>query len=498
MRHPDPDPAQGALAPPQDTAILDTGAAGARSIRGGVVRTGGYVFGLLLAVASAPLLIRHLGVVSFGEYVTAVSIMSITTGVTEAGLSSLALREYSVLERERRWELMQNMLGLRVVLSLVGVLAGAVFALAAGYRDVLVLGTTLAGFGLALGSVQALIVVPLQAELRLTAVTLLELLRQVLMVALMIALVLAGAGLLPFLAVFVVATLPVLIGAGLMLRGRVPLVPSFRTRSWRRLVRDMIPFAAVSVLAVIYFRITVVIMSLVSSGEETGYFATGFRVMEAVIGVPALLVTTVFPILARAARDDHERLRYAVDRVVRVAVIGGVWLTIAVALGADFIIEVLAGDEGEPAVEVLQIQAFAMVLSFVASACGYALLSIRRQRAVVIAIASGLVANAILTLLLAPGEGAVGAAAAMTTAEFVITGVTVALLLRSGTGIRFPLRALLPVIPAAAAATAFALTGLPSVVQAVAATIVYFAILLALRALPREVLDALLRRDAAS
>jgi O-antigen/teichoic acid export membrane protein len=459
------------------------------------VRTGGYVLGLLLAVVSAPLLIRHLGVVTFGEYVTAVSIMTITTGVTEGGLGTLALREYSVLEGRERWQLMRSILGLRLALSAAGIVAGLVFALIAGYRDLLVLGTVLAGVGLALGSAQALIIVPLQAELRVATVTLLELLRQVLLVALMVALVLAGAGLLPFLATFVVATLPVLVVAGRLLRGRMPLLPSFAPGMWGGLLRDMLPFAAVAALSVIYFRLTVVLMSLVSTGEETGYFATGFRVLEAFIGVPSILVTTVFPILARAARDDMARLRYAMDRVLRIAVIGGLWLALSVALGADFIVEVLAGDEGEPAVDVLRIQAFALLATFVGSSCGYALLSVRRQRAVVIAMTVGLLVNAILTLVLASAHGAVGAAAAMTFAEFVICFVAVGLLLRSGSEVRFPLRPLLPVLPAGAAFAAFALTGLPSVVQPIAGSVVYFAILIALRALPTEVFDALRRRE---
>ena len=475
--------------------MLDTSLAGPRSIRGGIVRTGGYVLGLALTIASAPLLIRHLGVVTFGEYVTAVSVMTITTGVTEGGLQSLALREYSVLEGHTRRDLMRAMLGLRIVLSAVGVAAGVIFAIVAGYRDVLVIGALIAGLGLALTSIQILIAVPLQAALRNNAVTALDLGRQVLTVLLIVVLVLAGASLLPFLGVLAVAAVPPLVAGAWLVRDGFPLRPSMEPRRWRGLLADMLPFAGVSIVAVVYLRLTVVTLSLVSSGEETGYFATAFRVVEAFLGIPGILVATVFPILARAARDDTARLRYAMDRVLRVSLIGGAWLALALSLGADFIVQVLAGDEGDPAVDVLRIQSLSLLPVFVGSACGFALLSLRRQRAVMAAIGLGLVINLALTVVLGAAHGAVGAAIAITVADVVIAVTALTLLIRSSAEMRFPLRPMLPVIPAAAAGAAFALTGLPSLVQAIAASVVYFAILLALRAIPPEVAEAVLRRS---
>ena len=59
-------------------------------------------------------------------------------------------------------------------------------------------------------------------------------------------------------------------------------------------------------------------MSLVSTAVETGYFSASFRIVEVLIAVPAMLVTAAFPILARAARDDAARLRYALQKLFEV------------------------------------------------------------------------------------------------------------------------------------------------------------------------------------
>jgi len=57
--------------------VLDTPSAGGKVIRGGVLRGGGYVAGLALAVVGAALMTRHLGVVDWGRYVTVLSLVSI-------------------------------------------------------------------------------------------------------------------------------------------------------------------------------------------------------------------------------------------------------------------------------------------------------------------------------------------------------------------------------------------------------------------------------------
>ena len=78
---------------------------------------------------------------------------------------------------------MRDLIGIRLVLTIAGVLAGVAFTLVAGYDSVLVMGAAAAGFALLLGSLQLLFGVALQGELRFGWITVTELLRQALVVA---------------------------------------------------------------------------------------------------------------------------------------------------------------------------------------------------------------------------------------------------------------------------------------------------------------------------
>ena len=478
--------------------MLDTGAAGGAAIRGGALLTSSYVGGLLLALVSAPLLVRHLGVVDFGRYVLANTLVALVVGFTEAGLTAVTQREYVVREGEARVALFRDVLGLRLVLTVLSVALATGFAALAGYDDVLILGTFLAGAGLLTVVVQNLLTIPLTAGLRFGWVTTVELVRQGANVALIVALVVAGATLLPFLSVTIATGLLALVLTTVLVRRLVPLRPSFHASEWWALAKDAIPFVAATAIFAVYFRISVVLMSLVSSELETGYFATSYRIVEIFLMVPGLLVGALFPVIARAARDDEARLAYAVRRIFEVAVILGAGFALCIALGAETIIDLVAGDEGGPSVPVLRIQGLAIVATFLAIGCGYPLLSLRRHRALLVSNTVALAASVVLTLVLGSAYGAQGAAIATVAAELALALSTAVLLVRARGGLRLPLGVLPPVAVALAVAASVTLVpGLPDAAAAVVAGAVYFGVLLALGRVPRELLEALRARPRA-
>ncbi|MDX6628466.1 MAG: hypothetical protein QOH00_712, partial [Gaiellales bacterium] len=229
---------------------------------------GAYIASVLLSLLSVPLLVRHLGIEAFGQYAAALSVVTIVSGLTEAGLTAIAVREYAMLPSHRRKALMANLLGIRIAAGVVGVALATAFAAVAGYGGELVLGTALAGVGMVIILSQSLLTVPLQVELRQGRVSLLEVLRQVVSVTLILALIALGASVAPFLAVTIPAGLVTLVVTVLLVRGRVVTRPAFDPETWWMLVRDSIPYALAIALNAMYIRIAIVVMSIVASGLQ--------------------------------------------------------------------------------------------------------------------------------------------------------------------------------------------------------------------------------------
>lgn len=459
---------------------------------------GSYAASIALALISVPLLIRHLGISDFGRYATVIALVTVVNGLTDAGLANVALREWSTRSGDDRRQTMRLVLGIRLELGAASVLAGVAFAALAGYGHAMVIGTLLAGIGMLFQSINDVLTVPLQGELRFGWPSLIAVLRQAVNTIVVVALVLAGVGLLPFFTATIAAG-----GVGLALtmvlvRHDVSLLPRFRGAEAWSLVRHTVPYAAAIAINTLYFRVTIIVMSLTAAARQTGYFGTSFRVTEVLIGIPALAVGAAFPILSRSAKDDRARFKYATERITELALIAGVGLALSVVLLAPFAILVLAGGAGAPAAAVLRIQGLALVATFVSVATGFVLLSLRRHTALLIANSAALVANIGLTLVLVPAYQARGAATAAVIAESCLaTGQLILLMRTQGRLLR--LRSVGAIAVAGlAGASPLLLHGVPSILQTVIGLAVYAAVLAALGHLPPELRHALERnRDGA-
>jgi O-antigen/teichoic acid export membrane protein len=478
--------------------VLDAPAAGERAVRGSALRSGGYVLGILLSLISAPLLVRHLGNGDFGVYVTVSAIVAIVSGVSDVGITSVGVREWAVRAPGERRALLANLFGARLALTLVGCVCAFGFGLAAGYGQTRMLALAVACAGLlALVCTEAL-GVPLQAELRQGWVAAAEVLRQVVQVTLILLLIAVGAGLVPLLA----SAFPAGVAAIVLVVcvSRVGLVrPALHPRAWWALLRDTLAFAAASALGVVYLRTTVVLTSLIAGSAQTGYFATAYRVMEVLIGVPVLLIGALFPLLARAAARDPDRLRAATERTFAGAIACGALTAVCVVAGARLAIEILTGAHVAATVDSLAILGVGLGFSFVGASRQYALLALRRHRAILYVNGAAMTVNVALTLLLVPAHGARGAALALACSEVTVATLSTVLFARALGSLRMPwaIIARTALATAIGAGAAIALSGVGSVVQAGGTVLVCLAAGLALRALPPE-LQALLpwRRKA--
>lgn len=475
-----------------DGDILASREAGGRFLRGSGMRVVAYSSGLLVGLASTPLVTRHLGAADWGHYITVTSVIFIAAALTEGGVANLGVREYSTGDETERRSFMSNLLGLRVALSLAGALGAVAFTLLAGYPRVLVEGTAVACVGLLLEGVRSTLLIPLTARLRLGWLAISDFMGQFVTAAFMIVLVVSGASLLPFYTVGVLVAATTLTLATALVRHEISLRPSFSPSRWRSLMSDSLVYAAATTLGIIYFQIVVIAMSLLSGKLQTGYFSLSFRVLSIVNGIPWLLVASAFPILARAARDDHERLRYALQRLFDGSLVVGGFFSLCVVIGAPFAVQVVGGPKYEPSVEVLRILGAGIVGTFLVATWSFALLTLRLYREL-IAVNGIIVLLAVaLSVLLIPAMNARGAGVVTATLEMALAaGYAVALARRRpdllpsvrqvprtalAFGAAFAVAALLPVHPVAAVA---------------AGTLVLLAGLLALRALPAEFLQAI-------
>ena len=254
-----------------------------------------------------------------------------------------------------------------------------------------------------------------------------------------------------------------------------------------------LPVAIGTVLGVLYLRILVILMSLISGKpNQVGYFVTSTRVMELVGGLPFLVVSIMLPVITVAARDDRTRLVYMTSRVAQVMALSGVLVALLLwTLGRQIVI-LLGGAEYGPAGSALQIQGFAAITIFFTAAWLPALMALDRLRSYWVAATAGILAVLIAGLTLIPPFQATGAAVAVVVGDVTLSVAMYLAVRRAAHGDWIHSAAMIRIAGATAVAVAIGLIpGLPDLVRAVAVCGVFVVAVLVLDAVPSEVTDAL-------
>jgi O-antigen/teichoic acid export membrane protein len=471
--------------------------AGGRAIRGGLLRVGGYLIGLAATALASVLLLRHLGVVDFGRFATVTALTAVIAGLTDAGLTVVGQREWVLRSSApQRRELLGDLLGLRLALTPAAIGLAAQFAMLAGYPTVLVRGTLIAGAGVIFINVAAALTVPMTAQLRLGAVTAVDLVRQVAIAIGIIALVPLGAALDWFFAVYLFAAA---IGAAVAIALTGPddrARPTLNRRRAQALLHESAPIAAALIVNMFYVRALIIAMSVLSTGYETGLFAASYRVLEVLIGVPAMMAGAAFPILAHAGgADDDTRLSYALRRLAQASLLVAVAMALVLAFAAEPLITLIGGEEYRAAAPVLQIQAASLLGAFLTQVWTLGLVAIRRQRALLVVNAIALIAIALAAALLIPAHGAKGAAVASVIGEAALAGGAGLMLARGRKLLRPDVGSVLKILLAGGFAVAVTLlVDLEPLPAAVLAAVTFTAAAFALRVVPMELVTAVMRR----
>jgi O-antigen/teichoic acid export membrane protein len=473
--------------------ILDTPAAGGLVVRGGTVRAVGFAAATMVSLGAVVLLTRHLGVAGYGRYQTVVSIVAIVQIVADAGLGTLGLRELSQRRAPaERDAFLRALLGLRLVLTTTTVALAAAVLAAAGEGQ-LAAGTALMGAGLLAALAQTTYALPLMVELRLATTTLLDTGRQALFALTLAGLVLAGAGLVPIFAATIPAGLVVLAVTVALVRGRVPARPTLRPAALMSVVRPAVPVALATTAGVVYLYAVQLLTAAVATPQENGVFAIAFRVFVVAASAPAVLVTTAFPVLVRAASDDAERFVAAITQLLQAMLLLGCGVAVVTIVGASSIVEIAGGADYAAAADVLRVQGGVLAISFLLPVLGFALLAQERHRALLAANVCGLGAMLLATPLLIDADGARGAAWAQLAGESVLfAGYALGLRLRSSGAL---VRAALGSLRVAACGTAglavglVLLDGAPTGVASVATGASYGVLALGCGAVPAGLRD---------
>ena len=406
---------------------------------------------VVLAIGAASIVVttRYLGASGYGQFALALAFVQMVGLLADLGLLTVVVREISRRPEETE-RLVGNALTLRLALSLGVIALAGLLSLAMPYTQQVRVAILIAGVPLVLGLANTAIVAVFQARLRMGRAAISDVAGRAAGFAALVTVAALDLGFYAVVATAGVGAFVTLVVTWRLSRPLVRIRPAASRPVWRTLLRAALPVGAALAVTEVYFRADTLIVSLFEGYEEVGFYALAYRVVELLGVLPAIVMTSVFPLLSRYLREDRDLARRMLDASADLFVALGVPLAAGGLVVAPQLVRLIGGDDFEGAADTLRILLFAGALAFVSGLFGMALIAGDRQRSALRLAIAALAFNVPLNFALVPSLG-IDAAAAVAVASELLLVVGGGLLVRRELGVAPRLRMLWRALAAAAA-----------------------------------------------
>ena len=197
----------------------------------------------------------------------------------------------------------------------------------------------------------------------------------------------------------------------------------------RVLIKEALPLIGVSIFWLLYYKIDIVLLGMLSSKEQVGFYSSSYRIMEACFLIPLITANAVYPRLSRLWGADKNAFSKDLKRILLGLLVIGALVSVFLYILAKPVILLAFGAEFSPAVGILVLLSLALLAVYPGYIATQTLVIIGRQKSYLLIsiIASSM--NIILNLIFIPIWQAKGAAVSTIITETMVTCMATFILL---------------------------------------------------------------------
>jgi O-antigen/teichoic acid export membrane protein len=376
-----------------------------------------------LAWIGTVIIVRQLTVAEFGDYSVIFSLLGIVGFIADLRISRIVLADVLAADDEDAVRIVGSYTGLRLVIGLVSY-AVAMVAVLIGWSNHsdIVLGTALGGLNLVILSVAYGMILLFEARLWLRDVAISTVLGQIGAFVLIIAVTIAGIGSLQwFVGATVVNAVVMLLWLRFSLRRGRGIRIGFDRSQWWTWLKEAAPLALGAALDTIYFRIDIVMLSIMASASAAGIYNIGYKFSDLLGAVPIALMTPALTLMVASWPHDRPAFRRTFRHTYVLLLVGAIGASVIFFVYAEQLIralyqkpEYVAGADAARLLVVGQALHFFTLLAFTT------LVSVKRNKLYPVAMLIGVVVNIGLNLILIPEHGYMGSAWATVVTEVMV------------------------------------------------------------------------------
>lgn len=392
-----------------------------------------------LSLVLAAILPRYLGVTSVGKYQLALSLWGITGVVIGFGMDTLLTKEIARAPAKLN-DLFGISLIVRAAFYIIGFAILAIYARIIGFPQETTTILYIIGFSTLFGQFSSSTRATLQGLERMEFISLADIVSKVLITISSILLLLMGYGVV-FIAGLVVLASAVSFGIQYYFLNKLP---AFRLRfDWQNIpwmLKNSLPYLLSNIFLVGYLQIDVVLISLFVSEDGVGWYSTASVLFSTLLFIPTVFLTAVFPILSRTYEENPNSMPNIISKSFKFLFVLSIPIGFGLICIADPFVILLYGPEFTNSGPILAIFGVVLILMYQNMLLSQFLVSINRQKALVVIMAIATFLSIPLDMILIPwceslfNNGAMGGALAFVITEAGMVIVSLYLLPRGWLG----------------------------------------------------------------
>jgi O-antigen/teichoic acid export membrane protein len=359
----------------------------------------------------------YLGAETYGIYATIIAYVTIFTLLTDLGLTAICSREIAKRPDDTE-KIIGNGLAMRVLLSLAlsPLIALGGFWLYATKPEEVKIGIALMVLTLLFGSIQSVTSALFTARNRSDLPALLNVINKAAYLLAIVAAGMLGLGLYGFIYAAIIAAM---LSAGLSAywaAKQLRLRPQFHLNHWKAMAVMSLPLGIIQIINMLYYKIDSIMLSVMRSPAEVGLYAIAYGIIDVVVSVPSMFMTSLMPTLATATKAQ---LQSIVQRAFELLAFFAVPIAIGGALLSREVILLISSNAFIGAATPFAILVVGAAFSYLNSVFGFASVALNKQGRLLKVSIITIILNVLINLLLIPRYGVTGAATATLITEIV-------------------------------------------------------------------------------
>lgn len=389
-----------------------------------ILLVGRYAVAVLGWLGTA-IIFRVLGESRFGQYSVIFAVLGIVGFIADLRLSRIVLSEVLAADEEEAARIVGAYAGLRLIIGLVSYVVAmmvvGVGAATGNFTSGEVVGAAIGGLNLIILSVAYGLILLFEARLWLRDIAISNVVGQVGGFALIVTVTVAGVGsLLWYVGASVLNGVIFLLWLVLALRRGVRPRIVFDRHEWWGWIREAAPLALGAALDTIYFRIDLIMLSIIGSSAAAGLYAVGYKFADLLGAVPTAIVTPALTLMVAAWPTDPAKFRRTFRHTTVILTVGAVGACAGFIVFAGPVVTALYGGKASKAADSARLLVVGQSLHFFTILAFTTLVAVKRNRLYPIAMLVGVVVNVTLNLILIPKYSYIGSGWATVITESIV------------------------------------------------------------------------------